>query len=151
MALQNTVQVIATTPERTRDALAAAIPLARGSAAELTVVVPRFVPFPNQLDNPAEPIDFFVGRYRAIVTALGAAARIQVCVCRRLQDLVPVLRAANGTVVIGGAAGRWLASPEERLAKRLSRYVTRVVFVTSSAPAWDGDDREQEWSTRYWS
>src|SRR5258707_571158 len=51
---QPTIQVIATTSEGTRAALATAVPLARGLAAKLVLIVPRIVPYAVELDASCE-------------------------------------------------------------------------------------------------
>ena len=131
---QRTVQVIATTLTGTRAALATAVPLAAGCSARLVLLVPRIIPFPAQLEQePEVTVDFFARRYRALVEAYGASARIQICVCRKLDELVNRLLDRNDTVVIGGPAGYWLTSPEERFASRIARRVARVVFVPTAA------------------
>jgi hypothetical protein len=126
---QGTLHVIATTFEGTRAALAAAVPLGRGSGAKLVVIVPRIVPYPAELDASADSSAFFARRYRDTVEALGGDARIEVCVCRGIDEIVRKLVATDSLVVIGGPAGRWLTSPEERFANRLSREGRRVIFV----------------------
>lgn len=129
-AAQPTVQVIATTADGTSAALAAAVPLASGSFSRLVLFVPRIVPFPVDLEHPADRLELFVERYRRLIAKLGANADIQVCVCRRIDDLLARV-VDTDPVVVGGTAGRWRMSAEERFAKRLARRVTRVIFVAS--------------------
>jgi hypothetical protein len=126
---QKTIHVIATTFEGTRAALATAVPLARGSGAKLVVIVPRIVPYPADLDASADATAFFAKRYRAAVEEQGGEARIEVCVCRGIDDVIAKLVATDSRIVIGGPAGRWLTSPEERFANRLSRLGRSVIFV----------------------
>src|SRR5262245_42065445 len=131
--MQPIVHVIATTFEGTRAALTAAIPLARGSGAKLVVIVPRHVSYAVELDDPVEATAFFVKRYEDVVHELGGSAEIDVCLCRSLEEIVRRAVAAQSRVVIGGPVGRWLTSPEERFANRLSRAGCPVVFVSSGA------------------
>src|SRR5262249_29351427 len=118
---QPTIHVFATTFDGTRAALAAAVPLARGSSAKLVLIVPRIVPYPLELDAPCESTTFVVKQYAAAIERLGGNATIDVCACRRLDDIVTRVVAAGSTIVVGGPVGRWLTTPEERLANRLSR------------------------------
>jgi hypothetical protein len=129
--MKSTIHVIATTFEGTRAALTMAVPLARGSSARLVVIVPRIVPYAVELESHVESTAFFVKRYRDLIVELGGDACVEVCMCRSLDAVVDHVRVAESTIVIGGPAGRWLTSPEERFANRLSREGSRVVFVPS--------------------
>lgn len=129
------IHVIATTFEGTRAALTMAVPLSKGSGARLVVVVPRIVPYAVELESHVESTAFFVKRYRDLVLQLGGDACVEVCMCRTLAAVVDHVRAAESTVVVGGPTGRWLTSPEERFANRLSRDGSRVVFVPSGVSA----------------
>jgi hypothetical protein len=128
---QPTIQVIATTSEGTRAALATAVPLAKGLAAKLVLIVPCIVPYAVDLDVPCESTTFFVRQYTTVIERLGGSATINVCLCRRLHDVVLKVVAARSTAVVGGPVGRWFTSPEERFANRLSVYGVPVVFAAS--------------------
>ncbi len=131
-AAQPVVQVIATTFDGTRAALASAVPLARGAGARLVLLVPRVVPYSVALDAAAaDATDFYVRRYRDLVADQGGEAQIDVCVCRRVDDLVSRLVHPAATVVVGGPAGHWMMSPEQRFANRLSRAAAKVIYVNS--------------------
>src|SRR5712671_1847305 len=130
---QPTIHVIATTFEGTRAALATAVPLAKGSGAKLIVVVPCIVPYPVEIEAPCDPTTFFARRYRDVIERLGGDATIEVCRCRRSDDIVMRLSASRTTVVLGGPVGRWLTSPEERFASRFSRRGRPVIFVASGS------------------
>src|SRR5437899_213126 len=84
---QQTIHVIATTVDGTRVALEAAVPLAKGAAAKLVVTVPRIVPYPVDFDASCEPTTFFVRRYKDLIEQLGGCATINVCLCRRVEDI----------------------------------------------------------------
>src|SRR5262249_45064062 len=127
--MQATVHVIATTFGGTRAALAAAVPLAKGSNARLVVIVPRIISYHAELDSQGDSSSFFVKRYQDLVEELGGAASIQVCVCRSLDGIVDLLRATPSTVVVGGPAGGGVGAPGGRVAHRLTRMGRRVVFV----------------------
>src|SRR5262245_37989597 len=129
---QPTIHVIATTFEGTRAALRAAVPLAKGSRAKLVVIVPRIVPYPADLQSSADSTPFNARRYRDVIEELGGDARIEVCMCRSMQDIVARALPADTQVVVGGATGRWLTSPEERFTDRLTRAGRRVIFVAAT-------------------
>jgi len=126
---QPVVQVIATTFAGTKAAILAAIPLAKGSGAKLVVLVPRIVSYAVELDSPVEGSAFFIKRYGDLVEEHGGSAEIEVCLCRSLDDIVARVADGQSRVVIGGPAGRWLTSPEERFANRLIHAGCPVVFV----------------------
>jgi hypothetical protein len=128
---QPTIHVIATTFEGTRAALATAVPLAKGSCAKLLVVVPCIVPYSVGLDDHCEDATFFVNGYKHLIEQLGGGATIDVCRCRRTEDVVTKVDVPRSIVVLGGPVGRWLTSPEERFANRLTRSVHTVIFVAS--------------------
>jgi hypothetical protein len=130
-ASQPTVYVIATTFEGTRAALVAAVPLARGSRARLVVIVPRVVPYPADLGASSDGDGFFAKHYGKVVEGLGGEARIEICVCRGVDEMVSHILPPDSQVVVGGPAGRWLTSPEERFAGRLIRLGRRVIFAAS--------------------
>ena len=128
--MQPAVHVIATTLEGTRAALEAAVPLADGSKAGLVVFVPRIASFPAEADS-TDATAAFVKIYEEIVCHLGAKAEIEVCSCRSLDDLAARVCNAAMLIVVGGPAGRWLTSPEERFANRLADAGCRVLFATT--------------------
>jgi len=136
---QPTVYVIATSFEGTRAALVAAIPLARGSRARLMLLVPQVVPYPLPVDGPVDSTTFAAERYRDLVHALGGEAQLRVCLCRHADDVVWRMLPVRSTVVVGGPAGRWRASREERLARRLTHLGHHVIFAPiDERPVGDG-------------
>jgi hypothetical protein len=128
-ATQPIVYVIATRFEGTRAALEAAIPLARGSRARLVVLAPQIVPYPLPLDEPADSTSFAAERHRKLLHELNGEAEVRLCLCRRADDVFWRMLPTHSTVVVGGAAGTWRASREERLARRLTCLGHRVVFA----------------------
>jgi hypothetical protein len=125
------IQVIATTIEGTSAALTTAVPLAKGCDAALEIVVPLIRSSAAEIERPNESTDLLVRRYRRIATALGADPDVRVCTSVGRDELVARIYATQSRVVIGGPAGRWLTSPEERFAGRLARAGCIVVFVAS--------------------
>ena len=128
-ATQPTVYVVATAFKGTCTALQAAIPLAKGLHARLKMVVPQIVPYPLSLDAPAEPAQFAAERYRKLLQQLGADAEVRLCFCRHPDDVILQMLPSHASVVVGGPAGTWRASREERLARRLTHLGHRVVFA----------------------
>src|SRR6266568_3709324 len=128
---QPTVQVIATTIDGTQAALKTAVPLAKGSGAKLIVVVPRIVPYALPADEPCGASELAGEKYRRVISDLGGSGQVQVCRCRRLQDVIDRLVSPDATVVVGGPCGGWRMSPEQRFADRLGRGGRRVIYVTS--------------------
>jgi hypothetical protein len=129
VATQMTVHVITTTIAGTRAALLAAVPLARGSHARLVILTPQVVPYPLSLAEPVDSSAFAVERYRRVVRELDGDAQIRVCICRQPDDVLWRLLPARATVVVGGPAGWWRASREERLARRLAHRGHHVIFA----------------------
>ncbi len=128
-ATQPTVHVVATTFDGTRAALTAAIPLARGARARLVLFVPQVVPYPLPLDGPVDSMTFATERYRDLIHELGGEAQIRLCLCRHADDVIWRVLPSRSTVVLGGRAGTWRASREERLARRLTHLGHHVIFA----------------------
>ena len=120
-ATQPTVYVIATNFTGTRAALETAVPLARGSRARLEVLVPQLVPYPLPIDEP--PNRRRLSRNGIARSSTTCARRRRWCLrCRRTDDVILQRLPPAATVVLGGAAGVWRASRDERLARRLTRF-----------------------------
>src|SRR5436309_1679072 len=98
---QPTIRVIATTLEGTRAALAAAVPLAKGLAAKLVVIVPRILPYAVELDAACGST-FIVKQYTTVIEQLGGSATVDVWLCRCLDDVVTKAVSTRSTVVLGG-------------------------------------------------
>lgn len=127
------VQVVATTFEGTRAALLAAIPLARGLNAALSIVVPRIVSCAAELEASAPVTELISKRYQDIAHFIGADADIDAFASVGIDDLMAHVCSAGGPVIVGGPVGRWLTSPEERFANRLALAGCQVMFVASGA------------------
>lgn len=129
----STVHVLATTLEATSAALAAAVPLARGSHSRLMVVVTQVVPYTIPLERPVDSPEPAVRRYRDLVRELNreadVVAQIRVCLCRRPDDVVTRLLPAHATVVVGGETGGLLPSRTVRLVRHITRLGHHVIFV----------------------
>jgi len=129
--MRSTVRVIATTFEGTCAALATAVPLARGDDARLVLVVPRIASCAAELEMPAESTALMTRRYQNLLRDMGAHADIEAFASVGLDELVATICAAKSCVVVGGPAGHWMTSPEQRFVNRLSRLGCRGVFVPS--------------------
>jgi len=130
-ASQPTIHVVATTSDGTAAALRIAVPLAKGTGARLVVIVPRIVPYAEPLDTPREPAASLAKHYASLIDRLGGDATIDVCICRNIRQVVTKVAGVRSTVVVGGPVGRWLTSPEERFANRLSAEGVPVVFAAT--------------------
>jgi hypothetical protein len=127
------VHVVATTLDGTRAALARGVPLARGAGANLGLLVPRIVSWDVQPEVTDEATAWFVAQYEQTLRQLGARADTEVLVCRSLDEIVERVVAAKSIVVVGGPAGTWLTSPEQRFVNRLARAGCPVVFIPTGA------------------
>jgi hypothetical protein len=128
-AMQPTIYVVAVHFIGTRAALEAAIPLARGSGSRLIVLVPEVVSYAVSLDEPAGPVPIAAERYRNLLHELHGEAQVRLCRCRHVDDVIQQMLPLHARVVVGGPAGAWRASQEERLARRLTHLGHRVVFA----------------------
>lgn len=126
---QQTIHVLTTTFEGTRAALTAAVPLAKGCGARLVVIVTQVVPYAITLDNPIDSAEFTIRRCRDFVSELDGEARIQLCLCRRLDDVVSQLLPAHSTIVLGGWVAAWRPTAEAKLMRRMTESGHRVIFV----------------------
>jgi hypothetical protein len=122
------LQVLATTEEGTRLALAEAMRLAGGADARVLLLVPRIVPFLSTPDSRLEAIAI-ADRYRAIAVEAGVDARVRLCFCRRLDDIFRWMLGPGARIVIGGRRRRWWPTAAERVARRLERQGHHVVFA----------------------
>jgi hypothetical protein len=133
--MQTIVHVIATTFDGTRAALAAAVPLARGSNGRLVVLVPHVVTSADDMEGPPESTALMAACYEHMVRDLGAQAEIEICASIGLEELVAKVHDAQSLVVVGGPLGRWLTSPEERFANRLTLAGCQVILAAAGANA----------------
>src|SRR5262249_10154832 len=73
--------------------------------------------------------------YQDMLRDLGAQAEIEICAFAGLEDLVAKVHDARSLVVVGGPVGRWLTSPEERFANRLTLAGCQVIFAAAGTNA----------------
>ena len=123
------VQVIATTDEGTRAALAEARLLsAHLIPARVVLVVPRMV---SSLTPPAGPGEdaLITEQYRVLVSESGVAATVRLCICRQLADVFRWMVSTQAVIVVGGRRRWWWPTPAEQVARYLKRKGHRVVFA----------------------
>ena len=123
------IQVIATTTEGTRTALATARGLSlRLPAASIVLVVPRLMRLSNAGDGPAETARA-AAQYRELARAAGVNAVVRLCICRGYREVVRWMLGAPSLVVIGGRRRRWWPTPAQRITRDLTRAGHQVIFA----------------------
>jgi hypothetical protein len=144
------VHLVATTPDGTRAALAAAGAIARGTAAPAVMLVPWVVPYGEALDHPTESVAFGVKIFSKLAEELGIDVTVQVCLCRSSGEALGSLLPRDAVVVIGGPSRQWWPTREQRLAARVSRAGRRVLFVAEAHgdSAIDGRNRAEDAADR---
>jgi hypothetical protein len=63
------------------------------------------------------------------VDELYGVAEVRVCLCRDAGEVVERMLPAQATVVVGGEAGTWRVTPDERFARRLTHLGHHVIFA----------------------
>jgi hypothetical protein len=130
--VESQVQVIATTDEGTRAALAEARQLsARLIPARIVVVVPRMVSYLAPPGGPGEDA-LITEHYRDLASEAGAAATVRLCVCRQLADVFRWMVSRHSVIVVGGRRRWWWPTPAQQTARYLKRKGHRVVFAEVS-------------------
>jgi len=128
-----TIHVVATTTEGTRAALTEASRLARGLDIRVVLLVPHAVPFGEPLDGPSRRPAHSADRFRAVANECGDDVVVRVVVCRPdTSDLVRLLP-HDATLLVGGVAGRFWPTREERITRAFAAKGLRVLFVKASA------------------
>lgn len=123
-AASQTVHVIGTSLEATREALVAATALARGLAGRVALFLCRPSPI-RRLSDEAQRAENDIKR---LAESFTPPPNVLSCVCDRPID-VAQLFLSPGIVVIGGAARLWWPTPEQRLARALAKFGCHVTFV----------------------
>lgn len=120
---------MATSPPATTVALRRAAELACDSGAPIVLLVPCVTTFTGHAGRSGPPAAGLADEFRELAARAGVNALVQVCVCRRIPDIVQLLAADSCTVVLGGGRGRWFRPTAElRLARILARHGHSVVF-----------------------
>ena len=89
------------------------------------------VPYPLPLDSPPVMLEFTERRFRVIAAEQATDTRVEIYLCRDIDEMLDQALKPKSMVVIGGAKRFWITS-EERLARRLRRKGHEVIFVSSS-------------------
>jgi hypothetical protein len=121
------VNVIFTGASRTRAALAAAVSLAAGLQARVTILAAQVVPYQLPLEEPPVAIEFTEQKLWQMAAEQESGAAVVLYLCRdREQTIRQVLR-PESVVVIGGRKW-WWPTEEQHLAKILRRDGHRVIL-----------------------
>jgi hypothetical protein len=127
------VQVVATTDEGTRCALAEASQLTDGLNGRIIVLVPHQVSYAVPLDDPNEAPEVITEQYRSLASAVGIEATVRLCLCRRHDDVFRWLLFRRSPIVIGGRRRKWWPTAAERVARRLIAEGHDVIFADVGA------------------
>ena len=122
-----TVHVIATSLEGTRGALDAATALARGIHGRVVLFLCRRSADVTRADDQIDTGEA-ERALRRLTDSCTPRPTVLSCVCGRAIDVVQLFQ-APGLVVIGGEAGVWWPTAEQRLAAALTRLGCHVTFV----------------------
>jgi hypothetical protein len=122
------VVVIFTDTSGTLAAMQMADRLAQKLEAHLRVLMPYEVPFALPLTKPAVAVSFLEDQLRTLASKVTMEIAAQIFLCRdKWRTLRLVLEA--GSLVIVGDRKRWWPTPEQRLARALSKDGHHVVFA----------------------
>jgi hypothetical protein len=123
--------IIHTELSATLKAIKVASKLANGLDASMHLIVPEIVPYPLPLDRPPVPVEFVHQHIRAALRTNGCEARIEILLCRDLEEGILIVLAPLSTVVFCAPTGwtRW--SWNNRLARHLRKRGHEVI-VTSN-------------------
>ena len=123
------IQVIATTTEGTRTALATARGLSlRLPTASIVLVVPRLMRLPISSEGPAET-SHAAAHYRELARAAGVHAIVRLCICRRYREAIRWMLGSPSLIVIGGRRRWWWPTPAQRITRDLTRAGHQVIFA----------------------
>ncbi len=75
---------------------------AAGLGADIDVLVPYVESFAEAIETPAGDVSIAAEPYRELVMGIHLSARVRLCVCRRLADVLNTMLPEHSTVVVGG-------------------------------------------------
>lgn len=127
------VFVLATTVGGTQRALRRGCVLAEARHTSLELLVPVVTPF-GPVPPCVSPANPDVQTFRALADAIVPGVPVHPCSCREPHHVLGLRLVEHGTVVIGGAHGRWRRTPEERTAHLLALDGHEVTFVDVETP-----------------
>ena len=117
-----------TNPVLAARALAAAVELARGFEAAVTLMAVYVLPYPSPLECQEGIQRRLEGELTAVARTSPAEIRVKLVFARDREDAYLGLLRRQSLVVIG-AKDRWWQTPEERLARRLTACGHSVAVV----------------------
>jgi hypothetical protein len=123
------IQVIATTDDGTRTALAEAKRLSTSAThASIVLLVPQLLSSTSAVDGPRETTRV-TRQYRHLAEAAGVEVLVRLCVCRRYRDIFRWMLGGPSLVVVGGRRRWWWPTTAQRMASGLRRAGHAVVFT----------------------
>lgn len=126
------VQVIATTAEGTRSALAAAKRLVSPTdAPPIVLLVPQIISAATLREGPDQSARA-TERYRDLARTAGVEAIVRLCHCRSHRDVFSWMLGRPSLIVIGGRRRWWWPTTAQRMASELERAGHAVVFAEVS-------------------
>jgi hypothetical protein len=136
------INVLATTHDGTRCALAVAKRLIGGLDAQVVLLLPRLASLAGGFDPASQERSTLVDEHRALAADIGVHVEVLFCVCHRYDDVVHQMLGRSSLLIVGGKTRTWWPTREERLVSRLSGEGYPVVFArvgaaTALSPAVD--------------
>jgi len=122
------VNVLYTTPSRTRAALTIASRLGADLRACPEVLRVYAVPYSLPLEKPAVPIGFLEEQIRALARQSPTEITARIILCREPRAILRQVLPPHSLIVIGGQK-RWWPTREQRLASALRKDGHEVIFV----------------------
>ena len=123
------VQVIATTAEGTRTALAEAKRLAsRVGPASIVLLVPQIVSPSLAIEGPRGTARV-AAQYQDLATGAGVDATVRLCVCQGYREVFRWMVGTPSVIVIGGRRRWWWPTTAQRMARDLKKAGHAVVFA----------------------
>src|SRR5262249_10196671 len=123
------ISVIFTSARSTIAALEKAATLASGMAAQITLLVPRVVPYPLPLDSPPVLPDWNEQRFRAIAAQSPLETAVHLIYCRESLEGLRTALSLRSIVLIGCTQRWWPFTREKRLIRALRRAGYNVVYT----------------------
>ena len=127
-AVDDAVQILATTEEGTCRALTEAKRLTDGSSTRVVLLIPHVLSY-FSASADARETSAITDRYHALALASGVNAVVRLCVCSQVDDVLKWMLARHSRVVVGGRRRWWWPTPAQRIAQRLEQDGHDVVFV----------------------
>lgn len=125
--------VLATSAGGTQRALRRGRALAEARHTSLELLVPVVTPY-GPVPPCVSPAHPDVHTFRSLADAIVPGVPVHPCSCREPHHVLGLRLIEAGTVVIGGARGRWRRTPEEKTAHLLALDGHDVTFVDVEAP-----------------